>query len=85
MSRRENVAVFQDKRFQYNYSIITYSASEIDILTLEKNLYPVILNTIKSSPDMKLFRENEVTLVHSYRVKMGNYFFSMEFRPKDYR
>ncbi|TGK86865.1 hypothetical protein EHQ24_04495 [Leptospira noumeaensis] len=83
-TRLDNVAIFPNKRFQYNYSIIAYSASEIDIQALEKNLYPVILNTIKSSPDMKLFRENEVTLVYSYRDKMGNYIFSMEFKPNDY-
>ncbi|TGK53849.1 hypothetical protein EHQ16_17535 [Leptospira kanakyensis] len=83
-TRLDNVAVFPNKRFQYNYSIIAYTASEIDIQILEKNLYPVILNTIKSSPDMKLFRENEVTLVYSYRDRMGNYVFSMEFKPSDY-
>lgn len=83
-TRLDNVAVFPNKRFQYNYSVIAYSVVEIDIPSLEKNLYPVILNTIKSSPDMKLFRDNEVTLIYSYRDRMGAYVFSMEFKPSDY-
>ncbi|PJZ45834.1 hypothetical protein [Leptospira brenneri] len=84
-TRLDNVAVFPNKRFQYNYSVIAYSASEIDIQVLEKNLYPVILNSIKSNPDMKLFRDHDVTLVYSYRDRMGNYIFSMEFKPSDYK
>lgn len=84
-TRLDNVAILPEKRFQYNYTIIAYTASEIDIPMLEKNQYPVILNSIKSSPDMKLFRDHEVTLIYSYRDRLGNYIFSMEFKPSDYK
>ncbi|MBM9545809.1 hypothetical protein JWG40_02180 [Leptospira sp. 201903074] len=84
-TRLDNVAVFPEKRFQYNYTLIAYSASEIDIPELEKNQFPAILSAIKSSPDMKLFRDNQVTLVYSYRDRMGKYIFSMEFKPSDYQ
>lgn len=57
--------------FQYNYTLVKAVNGETALDTLWKNLNPSILKTIKTDPEMKVYRENKATLNYIYKDKNG--------------
>ncbi len=66
-TRLDNTVALPDNIFQYNYTLVNYSKEEIDIDLIKNNLQPLLLNNIKSNDDLKIFRDNKVTLKYSYK------------------
>lgn len=84
-TRLDNATVLPGKVFQYNYTIINYVKDSIDPVSFEQSLRPNMLNQIKTNPELKLFRDNEVTLAYSYVDKNGVFIIKMSFTPADYK
>ena len=84
-TRLDSTMALPDKKFTYFYTLINYSTEEIDIEILKENLEPNILNNIKTSTDLKKFRENKVTMVYLYRDKNGNEILKLEYSYNDYK
>lgn len=84
-TRLDNVTVLPGKVFQYNYTIVNYVKDSLDPVALQASLQPNMLNQIKTNPDLKLFRDNEVTLAYNYVDKNGIFLLKMNFGPKDYK
>lgn len=73
------------KTFQYVYTLVNYSRGEIDIEAFKEVMRPQIVNSIKTSTDMKTFRENQVTMVYLYRDKDGNEVAKFTILPDEYK
>lgn len=73
ITRLDNTLALPNSTFQYNYSIKT-DAVVIDINLLKQNLESNILNSIKTNPSLKAFRDNKVRMVYSYNNEKGNFF-----------
>ena len=85
VTRSDNAVALPGKIFQYNYTLINLDVASIEIEEVKKNLEPVIINTVKTSPDLKLFREKEITMVYNYRDSYGNFIFKILVGPDQYR
>jgi len=83
-TRLDNAVALPNSIFQYNYTFVNLSKALIDVKKIKSKLSPNLLNSIKTNPGMKSFRDNNVTLVYSYNDKNGKFLFSLEFGPKDY-
>lgn len=83
--RADNVTVLVDNTIQYNYTLINYLKEEVDINQLKSNLSSHLLNGIKTNPNLKIFRDNKVTMVYAYRDKVGVFLFSLEYKYEDYK
>lgn len=83
-TRLDNAIALPDNSFQYNYSLINYHASELNVDTLRKYVEPGIINSVKSRPELELFRENKTTLIYSYSDKVGVYVFKIIVKPEMY-
>lgn len=70
-TRLNGAEALPNKTFQYNYSLINYNKSELNTDTLRSNLEPGIIDNVKTNAALKVFRDNEVTLVYSYKDKQG--------------
>lgn len=81
----DNAVALPDKTFQYNYTLINMDKDSIDIVRLEEYLKPVILNTIKTNPDLKSFRDNNVTMSYNYKDKNSNHILKLTFTPEQYK
>ncbi len=57
----------------------------IDISVLENYLQPIILNNIKTNPDLKTFRDNDVIMAYSYKDMNGEHLFKLNFKPDQYK
>lgn len=70
--------------FQYNYTLINAPASEIDSNEFKNHLAPSITNFVKTSPDMKPFRDNGTTIIYHYRGMNGSYLTQIAVTPNQY-
>jgi hypothetical protein len=80
----KNVVALPDKTIQYNYMLIEMTKAEVKIDTLKKYLFPSILQTVKTDPSMKLFRDNKVTIKYNYADKNGVFVTEYIIKPNMY-
>ncbi len=83
-TRLDNTATLPGKTLAYNYTLINYTIDDLDADALNTELKPGIVNNVKTNPDMKNFRNNEVTLKYIYKDKDGIFITSIVVQPVDY-
>jgi hypothetical protein len=81
----DNAVAIPDNTFQYNYTLVSMERATFDISELKNYLQPIILNNIKTNPDLKIFRDNDVTMAYSYKDKNGEHLFKLTFKPENYK
>lgn len=75
--------VLPDKTFRYRY---TASLPEgVEASQVQELLKNMALANVKSSDDMALFRQAEVTLSYLYEDADGNELFRFEITPEEYK
>ena len=70
-TRLDNVVALPNNIFQYNYTLINWVKDSIDLEAFEEQMQPVILNSVKTNPDMKLYRDNKTTMAYNYKDMNG--------------
>ena len=83
-TRLDNTMGGPGNSFAYIYTLVNHEATELDIKSIKENLTPFLINMVKTSEEMKSFRENKVSLKYSYRDKSGVFLFSILINPEDY-
>jgi hypothetical protein len=83
-TRLDNAIALPNSTFQYNYSIINHDKTEMNLDTAKKYIEPVLLNKVKTDPDLKYFRDNDVILVYNYRDKNGVFVVKYSITPDMY-
>ena len=81
----DNAIALPGNIFQYNYTLVNYTLAEIDVDNLEENLEPVLINNVKTNPDMSGFRKNSVTVAYNYKDKEGNFITKISVTKDDYQ
>ena len=84
-TRLDNAVALPEKTFQYNYTLVNMVKDSIDIVSIEEYLKPVILNTIKTNPDLKSFRDNNVIMSYNYKDKNSMHILKLTFTPDQYK
>jgi hypothetical protein len=83
-TRLDNAVALPGKIFQYNYTLVNYEKSQINIDTVRKYVQPNIVNTVRTNPDMKHFRDNKVTMDYHYKDKNGVFVLKISVTPDQY-
>ena len=83
-TRLENTIVLPSNVFQYNYTLMNIEKGSIDIALLKNEMEPDITNFVCTSPDMKVLRDNKVTINFQYSDKDGNHLFTISVASKLY-
>lgn len=81
----KNVVVMSDKTIQYNYVLVKLKKEEVKIDTLKKYEFPSILESVKSNPQTKIFRDNNVTMNYYYSDKNGVFIVNYVIKPAMYK
>lgn len=76
-TRLDNVGAMPNNTLQYNYVIVSKTKEEVDTLEFKKVMEPILVNNMKTNPQMKRLRENKVNLNYQYKDKNGNYLCSV--------
>lgn len=83
-TRMDNAVAMPGNIFQYNYTLINYDRTSIDTSILKQSIEPVILNNIKTNPQMKQFREHKTTLAYNYVDRNGVFVVRILATPERY-
>jgi len=83
-TRLDNTVALPNNIFQYNYTLINLEKVEVDVDTARKYLEPGIINTVRTNPDLQIYRDNETTLKYNYKDKNGEFIFEVEVTPDLY-
>tara|TARA_R110000868_G_scaffold4211_2_gene26431 strand:- start:36336 stop:36899 length:564 start_codon:yes stop_codon:yes gene_type:complete len=83
-TRLDNTVALTNTIFQYNYTLVHMVKSEVSTEELEAYIKPILINNIKSNPEMKLFRDHKVTLNYAYKDKNGVFVLQLKITPALY-
>lgn len=84
-TRLDNATAQPNNSLQYNYTLIENTINEVNLDTAEKYIKPHLITNIKTDPDLKYFRDNDVTLIYKYRDKNGVFVVKYEITPEIYK
>jgi hypothetical protein len=84
-TRLDNSISLVGNIFQYNYTLINREKDKIDIPLVKRLSEPDKINIVKTSPIMKIMRDNKVIVNYHYRDKNGYYLFTISVKPEDYK
>lgn len=82
-TRLDSCEAIPNKNIRYYHTVSGVVIS--DTTLFKSNLKPQIVSVAKTNPDMKFFRENDVTMQYQYNDESGNYIFSIIISPQDYK
>jgi hypothetical protein len=84
-TRLDNAVAMPNKSFQYNYTLINLNKSEVNIDTVKKYIEPTIINNVRTNPDLKIYRDNKITMIYYYRDKNGVFVHKLSVTPEMYK
>ncbi len=84
-TRLDNAIALPENSLQYNYTLVNIESTEVNPDTVKKYIEPGIINLVKSSPDMKIYRDNKTTIIYNYRDKNGVFILKLVVTPEMYQ
>ncbi len=83
-TRLDSASVMADNSFQFSYTLVQMDASALNPDTVRKYMEPGIVEHVRLSPDMKLFRDSKITIVYKYNDKNGEDVLAIQVPPDRY-
>ena len=80
----DNIVVLPGNIFQYNYTLINMEKEMIDIQDMRSYIEPILLNNIKTNPELSIFRKNRITFSYYYKDKNGSFLTKILITPGKY-
>ncbi len=83
-SRLDSATTIADKTFKYHYTLINMTKEEVSIDILTKFIRPEIIENARNSPELKIFRDNKITVSYNYYDKNGEFVTNIDVTPELY-
>jgi hypothetical protein len=83
-TRFDNAIALPNNVFQYNYTLVNATKDMVDTMQAQSILEPIMINYVRSNPEMSIQREHKTTLSYYYKDKEGVYLFSIIISPEKY-
>ncbi|AWI26077.1 zinc ribbon domain-containing protein [Flavobacterium pallidum] len=83
--RLKSAEALPNRTFQYNYNLINLTRAEVKTDTVKKYLFPSVLQAVKTKPELKAFRDNDVTLIYNYMDKDDEFVIKYVITPDMYK
>jgi hypothetical protein len=86
--RLDSVSALPNKVFKYNYTLtedVKESVTPEEIETFKSNAKEGALKVVKTSSEIKEFRDNDVTMIYSYYDKNGKPTADFTITPAEYK
>jgi hypothetical protein len=84
-TRLESAAVLPGKGFQYNFTLVKMVSDSVNVSTFNEGMTKLLLQSIKTTPVLKAYRERGVTMSYSYSDKNGNFISTITITPDMYK
>lgn len=83
-TRLDNAIAMPSNTLQYNYTLVNAESDSVDVIEMRSYIKPIILNKVRTSPEMKIFRDLRVTMAFIYRDRDGEFMMKIAFSPDEY-
>lgn len=83
-TRLDSCAVQSGSAMRYYHSIVG-ELIVTDTTLFKSKLEPQIISAMKTNPDVKFYRDNDITMEYQYNDTEGKYIFSMIITPDNYK
>ncbi|QLC67227.1 hypothetical protein LPB248_13240 [Flavobacterium sp. LPB0248] len=83
--RLDSVTLPQERTVQYNLTLMKVAKETAEINVIQEEIRKSLLSTAKANPGLKVFRENDYTLVYSYSDKKKVFLFDVKILPDEYK
>ncbi|HKJ43571.1 MAG TPA: hypothetical protein VKA27_15855 [Sunxiuqinia sp.] len=70
-SRLDSASSTGKTNFTYYYTLFDLTKAEVNLDTVNKYIRPNIIENVKSSPQLKIYRDNKITMDYKYYDKNG--------------
>ena len=84
LTRLDNVLAIPPKTIQYYYTLVKFENMFADTLLLKDQIKQNAINTFRTSPDAKFFRDHKIIINYQYKDIHGNYLFQINVTPEQY-
>ena len=84
-SRLDSAATKSKSNFTYYYTLINIEKSEVYPDSVYKYMKPGIIENIKTSPDLKMYRDNDITMNYLYYDRNGEFAVEISVPPQLYK
>jgi len=83
--RLDSVSLHEEKTVQYNLTLLNVVKETAEVNIIQEEIKKSLLSTAKANPGLKVFRENDYTLVYSYSDKKKVFLFDVKILPDEYK
>lgn len=84
-SRLDSASTKGKTNFIYHYTLFDLEKSEVNIDTVNKYIRPNIIENVKNSPDLEIFRDNNIIMDYKYYDKNGLFVTEISVTPELYK
>ena len=83
--RLESVSLPIEKVVQYNLTLLNVKKETAEIQVIKENIEQSLVSTTKANPGLKVFRDNNYTLIYNYKDIKGDFMFEIKIVPEQYK
>jgi len=81
----ESVSLPKEKVVQYNLTLVNVKKETAEIDVIKKNIEESLISTTKENPGLKVFRDQNYTLIYNYKDLKNEYLFEVVITPQQYK
>ncbi len=70
-----------NKQFRYNYTMVNYSAEELNPKGFTKAMQSQLINRVRTTKEMEVLMKNDVPVTYAYHGKSGKQFTTITVLP----
>jgi hypothetical protein len=77
--------VTDEKDVQYNLTLLNVEKESAEIDVIQTEIEKSLISTAKANPGLQVFRDNDYTLIYSYKDKKNVFLFDVKIIPDQYK
>ncbi|MFB3389507.1 hypothetical protein [Flavobacterium sp. LAR06] len=75
----------EEKAVQYNLTLLNVEKESAEIDVIQAEIEKSLISTAKANPGLQVFRDNDYTLLYSYKDKKNVFLFDVKILPDQYK
>jgi hypothetical protein len=84
-TRLDSASTIGKTNFIYHYTLFDLEKSEVNLDTVNKYIRPSIIDNVKNSPELKVYRNNKIIMDYKYYDKNGVFVTEINVTPELYQ
>ncbi|KQX15101.1 hypothetical protein [Flavobacterium sp. Root420] len=75
----------EEKAVQYNLTLLNVDKQTAEVNVIRNEIGKSLISTAKANPRLQVFRDNDYTLIYSYKDKKNVFLFEVKILPDQYK